>query len=71
MRDPTKDGVTGFLFKPQHVNDLAEKIRYLLSNKDKLREIGESTREKILEKYNQDIHYEKILKVYQSLIAKR
>lgn len=65
------DGVNGLLFKPGDANELAEKIRYLLSNKDKLKEMGSNGRRKVLEYYCPEIHYEKILKVYQSSIAKR
>lgn len=62
------DNVNGLLFKPGDAGDLAEKIIYLSDNKDKLREFGENARRKVLESYNQDIHYEKILKVYQDLV---
>lgn len=65
------DGVNGLLFRPADVGDLVKKIKYLLDNKDRFREMGENARRKALENYNQNIHYEKILKVYQNLITKR
>lgn len=65
------DSVNGFLFKPGDVNDLVGKIKYLSNNKNKALDMGENGRRKVLQNYSPQVHYEKILKVYQNLIAKR
>lgn len=62
------NNVNGLLFKPGDANDLIRKIRYLLDHKDRLREMGENGRRKVLAEYNPDIHYEKVLKTYQDLV---
>jgi glycosyltransferase involved in cell wall biosynthesis len=65
------NNVNGFLFKSEDVNDLVKKIRHLLDNKDKLRETGKNARKKAVENYNPDVHYDRILKVYQDLVKPR
>lgn len=65
------NGVNGLLFKPGDVNDLVEKIKYLLDNKDKIQELGRNARKKAVENYSPDVHYEKMIEVYKRLVMKR
>ena len=63
------DGINGLLFKSGDVDDLTRKIDYLFNNKDKILKMGQAARKKVLENYNPEIHYEKILQAYQKLIG--
>ena len=46
------DGTDGLLFESGNVDDLAEKIHYIIANKDKLPEMGKRARRKIEEKFH-------------------
>jgi glycosyltransferase involved in cell wall biosynthesis len=77
-------GKTGFLFEPENAKDLAEKINLLFEdgkNKNKegkdpyprLREqiisMGKFAQEQIEKKYNPEIHYQKLMEIYRSLLS--
>jgi glycosyltransferase involved in cell wall biosynthesis len=65
------DGVNGLLFKAGDVDNLAEKIKYLFQYKDKISQMGENARKKAASEYSPDVHYEKILDLYQNLIRRK
>lgn len=65
------DGVTGLLFTPRSVDSLADKINYLINNKNKITEMGKNARTKVEKNYNSNIYYEKIMTIYQDLINKK
>ena len=65
------NSINGFLFNPGDANDLVGKIKYLVSNKDKIYEMGKNARKKALENYNPEVHYEKILEIYQNLVINK
>jgi len=60
--------VTGLLFEPGNVNDLAEKINYLIGKPDMILKMGRNARAKIEKSYNSDIHYNKLMKVYEHVL---
>jgi glycosyltransferase involved in cell wall biosynthesis len=69
-----KNREIGFLFKPGNAKDLAEKINSLLEGdttscrlQDKLNSMGKSAQEEIEKKYNPEIHYQKLMEIYQKL----
>jgi len=62
------DGYSGLLFEPGNSEELAEKINYLYNNPGKIIEFGKSAREKVEINNNKEIHYEKIMEVYNSLL---
>lgn len=64
------DGINGLLFRPGDIGDLGEKIKYLFNHKEKIKEMEEKARQTAEEKYNSDLHYEKIIQVYEDLLAK-
>ena len=45
------DGQTGFLVPPNNVNEIAEKINFLLDNPDLCQKIGESAYELVINNY--------------------
>jgi glycosyltransferase involved in cell wall biosynthesis len=65
------DGVNGLLFKAGDADALAEKIKYLSSDPDKARQMGENARKKAESDYCPGAHYEKIMDLYQNLIERK
>jgi len=63
------DGVTGLLFEPGNVEELAEKVRCLWDSPDLCRKMGQAGREKALREYSPDRYYERLMHVYQKAIA--
>ncbi|MDP2960423.1 MAG: glycosyltransferase, partial [candidate division Zixibacteria bacterium] len=63
-----EDGVTGLLFEPKNVEDLAEKIRYLYRHPLLAQKMGISARKKVEERYSEEEYYKKLLKIYNDLI---
>jgi glycosyltransferase involved in cell wall biosynthesis len=61
------DGKTGLLFEPGDSKDLADKIIYLIQNPDVGLELGRNAAEKVKRENDQEIHYEKIMNVYNEL----
>ena len=64
-----KDGETGLLFEPGNVKDLRDKIMNLLSEPDEVAQMGENARVLVEKKYNPELHYEGLAKVYNDAIA--
>lgn len=63
-----QDGRTGFLFKAGDPKSLAEKITTLLQNPAMALDLGQRGYDKVKEKFNPDVHYQEILKVYEELL---
>ena len=63
-----KNNKTGLLFEPGNYIDLKCKIEDLFNNSKKIKEMGENAKKLIEEKYNSELHYRKIIKIYASLI---
>jgi glycosyltransferase involved in cell wall biosynthesis len=61
------EGKEGLLFTPGDIDNLVEKISYLAGSKDRIKQMGENARKKVVENYAPDVHYEEILKVYKRL----
>lgn len=59
---------TGLLFKAGNINDLTSKINYLLQNKDLISRMGENAKYFTHQKFNPEDHYQKLMKIYQSMI---
>ena len=62
------DGVTGLLFEPGNVEELAEKVRCLWDSPDLCRQMGEAGRQKALREYSPDRYYERLMALYQRAI---
>lgn len=60
-----EDGSTGMLFDAGNAYDLAEKINYLLDNKNLAVEMGKNARKKVKEEYNEDVHYKRVAEAYK------
>jgi glycosyltransferase involved in cell wall biosynthesis len=59
---------TGMLFERGNVEDLAEKISYLLNNKNLVAEMGRNASKKIEAKYNKNEHYMRLMEAYNKVI---
>jgi glycosyltransferase involved in cell wall biosynthesis len=68
LAELVEDGVTGFLFEPGNVEDLAKKMKRLWHNPDLCRQIGIGGREKAMRKYSEDIYYKHLMVVYERAI---
>ncbi len=61
--DYVEDEITCLLVEPENVNDLSEKINFLLNNPSVTRKMGENGRKKIEKDINIDIYIEKLSKI--------
>lgn len=66
-----KDNQTGLLFEPGNAKELALKIDSLYNNDSWVVEMGENARGLVEDKLNADLHYQKMVEVYENLIEKR
>lgn len=57
----------GFLANPENVDDLAQKIRYLLDNPKEADTLGANGKKLFLEKLNWSVEEKKLLKLYESI----
>jgi len=64
------DGETGFLFEPNNYEDLRKKLEFLINNPLKIIEMGIKAYNMVKEKYNPEIHYKLLTKIYEKVIFK-
>lgn len=62
------DGVTGLLFEPGHVKELAAKIKYLKDRPDICRKMGKAGLEKAKREYSKESYYGKLSAAYVQAI---
>lgn len=62
------NGETGLLVKPNDLNDLVEKIIYLIDNEDKRKEMGEKGYERVVEEYSWNKIIEDYINIFEDLI---
>ncbi|MGB9937049.1 MAG: glycosyltransferase family 4 protein [Methanobacterium sp.] len=55
----------GFLIEPRNINELSEKIKFLLENEEIAREMGEYGRKKVQKCFNWENIIEEIIKIYK------
>jgi len=60
-----KDGKNGLFIRPRNVNDIAEKVNYLLSNDEKRFKMGKRAREIAVEKFSWKIIAQKFIEKYE------
>jgi glycosyltransferase involved in cell wall biosynthesis len=66
--DLVDNGYTGLLFEAGNVDDLTERINYLLDNKNLVAEMGRNARKRVEEKYDEKIHYERLMEAYNKVL---
>lgn len=62
-----RDGKTGVLVPPNDARELAETLRRLYRDDDRLRAYGQAARKVAEKEYNPELHYERIREVYESV----
>jgi len=63
------EGVNGYLFEPGSGGDLREKIELILSLSDKqISEMGQAARQKVEREYSSDLHYERLMDLYNRVL---
>ncbi|MBN2320694.1 MAG: glycosyltransferase family 4 protein [Acidobacteria bacterium] len=68
LAEIVEDGVTGLLFEPGNVTDLAAKIRHLWDRPDLCRQMGRAGREKAGREYSPENYYKRLIAVYEKAI---
>lgn len=68
LAELVEDGKNGLLFEVGNSEDLRRRIRYLADNPDKTVEMGKYARYCVETKYNAEVHYEKLMQVYEKAI---
>ena len=63
-----EDGVTGLLFEPGNVTELADRIRLLWGNPDLCSRMGEAGRKKARQEYHEEVYYERLMSIYDKAI---
>ena len=58
----------GILFKPNDIDDLVNKIKWVLSNTNKCEEIKRNAKKEFVEKYSEDANYKMLIKIYEEAI---
>ncbi len=62
------DGVDGFLFPSGRQEALRERLLWMFEHKSEATEMGRAARHKVETEFNADIHYEKIMGIYQRFL---
>ena len=63
------EGETGLLFEPFSVEDLAEKLDYLLAHDDVTAHMGKNARAKAEKEYGSERHYAALMRLYSEFIG--
>jgi len=58
---------TGLLFKPNDILDLTRKINWAINNPKEIKKIGIRSQKKVLDEYNSEKHYNKLIKIYEQI----
>lgn len=64
-----EDGITGYQFKDCDRDSLREKLTEMLSDRDRMKAMGAAGYRAVVEKYNFEQYYEKILKILNRIKA--
>lgn len=70
VREQVEDGVTGFLYEPSNVDEMAEKIVQALRLTD-LAQMGERARQSVERRFTKTPSLQALLNVYNELLAKQ
>lgn len=69
VNELVQDGVNGFLIPRGNISELVEKLKYILDHKELIKSMGEASRKIYEEEYTADRMNQKILSVYNEVIA--
>jgi len=63
-----RDGVTGIHFRPGDIDDMANKLKYLMNNPDLLKAMAVNARQEYENKYTADANFEILMEIYREAI---
>lgn len=63
-----KDNVTGLTFKYGDTDDFRQKVKYMFDNPDKARCMGGQAYERLIREYTPEVHYERLMRVFEGLL---
>jgi glycosyltransferase involved in cell wall biosynthesis len=66
-----KDTERGLVFEPGDKDDLKSAIRYLLANPDLVLEMGLNARKYVEQEYSPEMHYQKLMKIYNNVLSEK
>lgn len=66
-----EDSKNGFLYEYNDINQLEEKMKLLFNNKKLVEEQSKTSKFLFEKKYNKDIYYNKIYKIYKELLGEK
>lgn len=65
-----EEGVNGYLFEPGNADDLKDKLELMLSKPKKdIEQMGKTARDKVEREYNAELHYERLMEVYNKALT--
>jgi glycosyltransferase involved in cell wall biosynthesis len=65
-----QDWETGLTYASGDANDLKEKITLMVDRQDKISQMGKNARKLVEQKFNADIHYQNLIKIYKKALRK-
>ncbi len=65
MAEIVEDGRTGLHFEAGNALDLAKKVRWMQSNPEACKQMGENARQVYLEKYTPEMNYKMLIQIYR------
>ena len=68
LPDMVSDGEEGLLFNARDTDDLANKIRLLYFNPDRIKVMGENARKRVETIFSPEVYYEKTMALFNRLI---
>lgn len=68
LSEVVENNKTGLIFEPKNVEQLKECILKYWNNRELVIEHGKNAREKVLREYNEDVYFEKLLKIYEDVL---
>jgi len=66
-----RDGMDGFLYKAGDINELSDKIEYVINNYGSLKEVARRSRRRVSDKFSVEIQQDRIVRICQELIRKK
>ena len=63
-----EDGITGYQFRDCDQDDLLRKLEFLMSDQDRIRQMGTAGYLTLMEKYNFDHYYNKVMQMREKIL---
>ena len=63
-----KNNENGLIYKYDNIDELSEKMQQFFENTDLTNKMGQNAKENAKKLYSKEIHYDKIIKIYQKLL---